>query len=80
MLFSSGRWEPAASPVPQPQTVVAPAGSDADRIRRIQAIVGVKADGHCGPLTKAAVVVWQAQHFLKADGIVGPVTVKAMKL
>lgn len=79
-LFTSGSWEPTASPSPQPQAVTAPKGSDADRIRRIQAIVGVKADGHYGPLTKAAVVAWQAAHFLKADGVVGPVTAKAMGL
>lgn len=79
-LFSSGAWESVASPSPQPQAVIAPAGADADRIRRIQAIVGVKADGHYGPLTKAAVVLWQSKHFLKADGVVGPVTAKAMGL
>ncbi|WP_256379216.1 peptidoglycan-binding protein [Azospirillum sp. TSA2s] len=61
-----------------PQAVHAPAGSDADRVRRIQRIVGVTPDGHYGPVTKAAVVVWQAAHFLKADGVVGPVTAKAM--
>lgn len=79
-LFSSGAWAPTSSPSPQPQAVIAPAGSDADRIRRIQAIVGVRADGHYGPLTKAAVVLWQSKHFLKADGVVGPVTAKAMGL
>ena len=79
-LFTSGAWQPIASPSPQPQAVIAPAGADADRIERIQSIVGVKADGHYGPLTKAAVVAWQAAHFLKADGVVGPVTAKAMGL
>lgn len=79
-LFTSGAWPPTANPSPQPQAVIAPAGADADRIRRIQAIVGVRADGHYGPLTKAAVVAWQAAHFLKADGVVGLVTAKAMGL
>lgn len=79
-LFTFGAWEPVASPSPQPQAIIAPAGSDADRIRRIQRIVGVTADGHYGPLTRAAVVTWQAEHFLRADGIVGPVTAKAMEL
>lgn len=79
-LFSSGSWQQVASPTPQPQAVTAPEGGDAERIRRIQAIVGVKADGHYGPVTKAAVVTWQAEHFLRADGIVGPVTAKAMGL
>ena len=79
-LFTSGAWELTSSPSPQPQAVIAPAGSDVDRIKRIQAIVGVKADGHYGPLTKAAVVLWQSKHILKADGVVGPVTAKAMGL
>ena len=43
---------------PMPQAVVAPTGSDANRIRPIQAIVGGKADGRCGPVTKAPVVAW----------------------
>jgi lysozyme len=78
-LFTSGAWQPVANPSPQPHAgLVAPPGADADRIRRIQTIVGVKADGRYGPITKAAVVVWQARHFLKADGVVGPVTAKAM--
>jgi lysozyme len=79
-LFTSGVWEPVGSPSPQPQAVIAPAGADAGRTRRIQSIVGVKADGHYGPLTKAAVVAWQAKHFLKADGVVGLVTARAMGL
>nr|WP_286208919.1 peptidoglycan-binding domain-containing protein [Azospirillum sp. A1-3] len=79
-MFISGTWELTSSPSPQPQAVIAPVGTDADRIKRIQRIVGVVPDGVYGPLTKAAVVRWQARHFLKADGIVGPVTAKAMGL
>nr|WP_247879409.1 peptidoglycan-binding domain-containing protein [Azospirillum sp. TSA6c] len=69
-----------AAPEPQPQAVTAPAGPDADRIKAIQRVVGVVPDGHYGPLTKAAVVRWQAAHFLKADGVVGPKTAAAMGL
>lgn len=68
------------TPHPMPQAVTAPAGSDADRVKRIQAIVGVTPDGHYGPVTRAAVTLWQAAHMLQADGIVGPKTAKAMGL
>ncbi|WP_376956424.1 glycoside hydrolase family protein (plasmid) [Azospirillum sp. A26] len=68
------------TPHPMPQAITAPAGSDADRIKAIQRIVGVTPDGHYGPLTKAAVTRWQAAHFLVADGIVGPKTAAAMGL
>lgn len=81
-LFSGGDWRDAAPivPDPQPQAVTAPTGPDADRIKRIQRIVGVVPDGHYGPLTKAAVIRWQAGKFLKADGVVGPKTSAAMGL
>lgn len=80
-LFEGKGWQATdTAPHPMPQAAVAPAGSDADRIRRIQAIVGVAQDGHYGPLTRAAVTLWQAAHMLQADGVVGPVTAKAMGL
>jgi lysozyme len=81
-LFQGHDWTDVAPAVPdqQPQAVTAPAGSDADRIKRIQQIVGVVPDGHYGPLTKAAVIRWQASKFLKADGVVGPKTAAAMGL
>lgn len=79
-LFSGGDVVLPEQPHPMPQAVAAPAGSDADRIRAIQRAVGVVPDGHYGPLTKAAVVAWQAKHFLVADGVVGPKTAAAMGL
>lgn len=45
---------------PMPHAVVTPTGSNANRIRPIQAIVRVRADGRYGPVTRAAVVAWQA--------------------
>lgn len=81
-LFQGRDWTDVAPavPDPQPQAVSAPAGADADRIKRIQQIVGVVPDGHYGPLTKAAVSRWQAAHSLQADGVVGPRTAAAMGL
>ena len=37
----------------------------------IQRVVGVTADGKFGSGTKAAIIVWQKEHGLVADGIVG---------
>ncbi|MGO2037020.1 MAG: peptidoglycan-binding protein [Brevibacterium sp.] len=48
-------------------------------VKDVQSVVGVKADGYCGPSTVAAIKRWQKKHGLKADGIVGPDTWKAMK-
>jgi lysozyme len=80
-LFEGKGWQqPVEQPHPMPQAVHAPSGDDSARIKRIQAIVGVPQDGRYGPVTRAAVVLWQAAHMLKADGVVGPVTAKAMGL
>jgi len=51
---------------------------DADRVRAIQRIVGAEVDGEYGPVTKAAVAMWQQTHGLLADGVVGPETARAM--
>jgi peptidoglycan hydrolase-like protein with peptidoglycan-binding domain len=48
------------------------------QIKAIQKVVGVLQDGNFGPVTKAAVKVWQGKHGLLKDGIVGPVTWKHM--
>ncbi|WP_223677534.1 peptidoglycan-binding domain-containing protein [Azospirillum agricola] len=58
----------------------APEGPEEDRVRAVQRIVGTKVDGVYGPATHAAVARWQAAHKLVADGVVGPVTAKAMGL
>ena len=44
------------------------------QIKAIQKVVGVLQDGYFGPVTKAAVKVWQGKHGLLQDGIVGPIT------
>lgn len=53
-------------------------GSIGDDVKKIQEIVGVTPDGSFGKKTKEAVVKWQKEHKLTADGIVGPATWKVM--
>lgn len=54
--------------------------SDRGNIKRIQAKVGVEADGIIGPKTDAAIKKWQAAHKLAADGKVGPQTWASLAL
>ncbi len=53
-------------------------GSKGADVMTVQTVVGVTADGSYGPMTKAAVMAWQASHNLVADGVVGPMTWAAM--
>ena len=62
----------------QAQAVASPEGEEESRIKRIQAIVGVTTSGVYDPVTQAAVTLWQSAHHLRADGIVGPITARAM--
>jgi len=47
-------------------------GSRGAAVMEVQKLVGVTADGAFGPMTEAAVKVWQANVGLYADGIFGP--------
>lgn len=49
-------------------------GSKGDDVRAIQAIVDTYVDGDFGPVTDAAVRLWQSHEGLVDDGIVGPKT------
>jgi putative chitinase len=49
-------------------------GSTGEAVKRMQAELGLEADGSFGPATEAAVKKWQAANGLAADGIVGPKT------
>lgn len=46
--------------------------------RHVQSIVGADVDGIYGPRTERAVRIWQRDHGLLPDGIVGPLTWAAM--
>ena len=81
---------PVANPAPAPvRAVAAPAraasgpaypgqliqrGSSGPNVVSVQRVVGVAADGQFGPITQAAVRVWQGTHGLAPDGQVGPLT------
>lgn len=53
-------------------------GSKGELVKRMQAVLGISADGDFGPGTERAVKAWQAKNGLTADGIVGPKTLAAM--
>ena len=55
-------------------------GSRGEVVKQIQAIVGCNQDGIFGPYTEQHVRVYQAQHQLIVDGIVGEQTLKVMGL
>ena len=46
-------------------------GSKGDDVKKLQAKLGLAADGHFGPGTEAKVKEWQAANGLTADGLVG---------
>lgn len=48
--------------------------------KAIQKVVGAPVDGTFGPQTTRYVKTWQADNNLVADGLVGPETLKAMKI
>ena len=47
-------------------------GSIGNSVTCLQQILGLSADGDFGPITKAAVLTWQAKNDLTADGVFGP--------
>jgi putative chitinase len=49
-------------------------GSKGDDVKKMQAKLGLAADGDFGPGTEAALKKWQAENGLTADGVAGPKT------
>lgn len=74
---------PAPDPIPaaEPVGLQRPTlrrGAFGDLVRRMQAILQIEADGFFGPITEAAVRVFQRSQGLVDDGIVGPKTWAAL--
>ena len=55
-------------------------GLSGEPVRRLQAKLGVEADGDFGPNTERALKDWQSKNSLAADGIAGPDTFIALGL
>ena len=55
-------------------------GLTGNDVKEVQARLGVRADGIFGRATRRAVENFQSKHNLTQDGIVGPLTKKAMGL
>jgi len=55
-------------------------GLSGEPVRRLQAKLGVEADGEFGPNTEKALKDWQTKNGLSADGIAGPDTFMTMGL
>ncbi len=53
-------------------------GSRGETVKKVQAELGVTADGIYGPATAKVVQAFQAKHGLVADGLVGPDTLEKM--
>ena len=49
-------------------------GSTGENVKRMQAELGLEADGSFGPATEAALKKWQTANGLAADGVAGPKT------
>lgn len=74
--------KPPADAVAKPAAPIVPIlaiGSKGADVIRLQFLLGLKQDGDFGPMTKAAVVAFQAKHGLVADGVVGAYTWDALK-
>lgn len=61
-------------PAPFPGTLSVGVKGKSVYVQRVQRVVGAKADGIYGPVTKSRVMVWQGSHGLTKDGVVGKAT------
>lgn len=78
-------WRPAGTPVanfsqltPADADGILVKGEKGDSIKKLQAALGVVADGHFGPATERAVVAFQKARGLAPDGVAGPKTLAAL--
>jgi hypothetical protein len=76
---------PGASPAPVPPAIVFAypgqplrLGSRGEAVKHVQRVIGATQDGDYGLATERRVKAWQKQRGMFVDGVVGPVTWKAM--
>jgi putative chitinase len=75
MAALGGKIEtPAPAASPRASGGILRRGSKGEDVKRMQAKLGLKADGDFGPGTEAALKKWQAANGLTADGVAGPKT------
>ena len=65
---------PAAAPAASGRAITVKLGSRGETVKKVQAALGLTADGAFGPGTHAALVAWQESQHLTPDGIAGPKT------
>ena len=55
-------------------------GAEGQEVKRLQRALKIKTDGKFGPKTEAAVKMFQTYSGLPSDGVVGPVTRRALRI
>lgn len=74
-----GDFTPSAAPVAESAaTATLKKGSNGELVKKMQAVLGLTADGDFGPGTEVALKKWQTSKGLTADGVAGPKTLAAM--
>jgi len=78
-----GRKDFGSAPAPAPSAPKYPGkplrlGSKGDAVKHVQKVVGATQDGDYGAATERRVKAWQKSRSMFVDGVVGPVTWKAM--
>jgi len=74
MAALGGKITAAAPAAAAPSGGTLRKGSKGDEVKKMQAKLGLAADGDFGPGTEAALKKWQAENGLTADGVAGPKT------
>jgi putative chitinase len=69
---------PINSQITDAVTQILRRGSKGDDVKRMQAKLGLSADGDFGPGTEAALRKWQSANGLTADGVAGPKTLSKL--
>ena len=74
MAALTGAAAPAPTAAPAAAGGTLRRGAKGDEVKKMQAALGIAADGDFGPNTEAALKKWQSANGLTADGVAGPKT------